>query len=117
MGEPVHTEVQMVEGGCRVRPVVAADAETSPLLQSKDINDNCRDDGEEEAAAAGGPPRPTTLPLHTYLSALQPKGAPLNGLGQPLSLLPFVGGAAQPPSAAAVEQRCRQQQHTGTREA
>lgn len=117
LGEPVHTEVQMVEGGCRVRPVVAADAETSPLLQSKDINDNCRDDGEEEAAAAGGPPRPTTLPLHTYLSALQPKGAPLNGLGQPLSLLPFVGGAAQPPSAAAVEQRCRQQQHTGTREA
>lgn len=103
----------MVEGGCRVRPVVAADAETSPLLQSKDINDNCRDDGEEEAAARPHPPRPTTLPLHTYLSSLQPKGpAALNGVAlggaQPLSLLPFVGSAQAP--SAAVEQH-RQQQH------
>uniref|UniRef100_A0A224YKQ4 Serine/threonine-protein kinase receptor n=1 Tax=Rhipicephalus zambeziensis TaxID=60191 RepID=A0A224YKQ4_9ACAR len=63
---PVNTEVQMmVDRACRVRPV-SADAETSPLLQSKDINDNCRA-GEEE----GRLPRPTTLPLRAYL---QPKG-------------------------------------------
>ncbi|KAL3179814.1 hypothetical protein MRX96_037793 [Rhipicephalus microplus] len=64
---PVNTEVQMmVDRACRVRPV-SADTETSPLLQSKDINDNCRA-GEEE----GRLPRPTTLPLRAYL---QPKGA------------------------------------------
>lgn len=59
----VNTEVQMVEGGCRVRPVlVLADAETAPLLQSKDINDNCR-----EAEEADRILRPTSLPLRTCL--------------------------------------------------
>lgn len=111
---PVQTEVQMVEGGCRVRPV-PADAETSPLLQSKDVNDNCRD-GEEEARPP--PPRPTTLPLHTYLSSLQPKGAVVNGTagpnGHPPSLLPF---GAQPSSAAAAVEQRRRQQQACTREA
>lgn len=91
---PVNTEVQMVDGGCRVRPV-SADAETSPLLQSKDINDNCRD-GEEEGRLS----RPTTLPLRTYL---QPKGG-----DHPSSLLLTAGEQA----VAAL-----QQQQAGTREA
>ncbi|KAK8763268.1 hypothetical protein V5799_034122 [Amblyomma americanum] len=93
---PVNTEVQMVDGGCRVRPV-SADAETSPLLQSKDINDNCRD-GEEE----GRLPRPTTLPLRTHL---QPKGG-----DHPPSLLL----TASEQAVAALQQ---QQQQAGTREA
>ncbi|CAN7980221.1 unnamed protein product [Ixodes pacificus] len=62
---PVNTEVQMVEGSCRVRslpPVTpVAENETSPLLQSKDINDNCRETEEDRVS------RPTTLPLRMCL--------------------------------------------------
>lgn len=104
---PVNTEVQMmVDGACRVRPV-SADAETSPLLQSKDINDNCRD-GEEE----GRLPRPTTLPLRTYL---QPKGATADSncatAHQPPSLVRTGGEQQAGPLAQ------QQQQQTCTREA
>lgn len=62
---PVNTEVQMVEGSCRVRPLPpvtpVAENETSPLLQSKDINDNCREAEEDRVL------RPTTLPLRMCL--------------------------------------------------
>ncbi|CAN7983156.1 unnamed protein product, partial [Ixodes hexagonus] len=62
---PVNTEVQMVEGSCRVRPLPpvtpVAENETSPLLQSKDINDNCREVEEDRVL------RPTTLPLRMCL--------------------------------------------------
>lgn len=62
---PVNTEVQMVEGSCRVRslpPITpVAENETSPLLQSKDINDNCRETEEDRVS------RPTTLPLRMCL--------------------------------------------------
>ncbi|KAH6930578.1 hypothetical protein HPB50_014744 [Hyalomma asiaticum] len=94
---PVNTEVQMmVDRACRVRPV-SADAETSPLLRSKDINDNCRA-GEEE----GRLPRPTTLPLRAYL---QPKGATAP---QPPSLA-RTGGEQQAKALTQQQQMCNRE--------
>ncbi|XP_054927213.1 uncharacterized protein wit isoform X1 [Dermacentor andersoni] len=104
---PVNTEVQMmVDGACRVRPV-SADAETSPLLQSKDINDNCRD-GEEE----GRLPRPTTLPLRTYL---QSKGATADSNCATAHQLPSLVRTGGEQQAGPLAQQ--QQQQTCTREA